>query len=75
MIRSTKPTNPAIKKAIEIVGGRQILADKLGCHLNSVKNWLYKKSMVSLDSAININVVTRGKVTIEEIMEGFEEDE
>lgn len=67
--------NPAIARAIKIAGGRRELSEMIGCHLNSIKNWLYRKSRVNLDHAIKINIVTKGKVSVKSILDGHTDNE
>ena len=70
MKASTNPKNPAIEEAIAIFGSIEYLAKWIGCHRNTVSNWLYRRSQISLRNAHKISVKTRGKISIKSMIEG-----
>jgi DNA-binding transcriptional regulator YdaS (Cro superfamily) len=58
--------NEYIKKAIELAGSQQRLADKIGVTQRSVSTWLHDR-IIPINRAIQIERVTQGTVTREDL--------
>lgn len=54
--------NQAIKKAIEVLGSQQKLAEVCGVKQPSVWAWLHNKAKVSPEHVVHIERVTNGEI-------------
>lgn len=57
--------NDLVKRAIDILGSQQRLAEACGVSQNAVHKWLLKGMRVSLENALKIEKATNGKVKAE----------
>lgn len=60
--------NAAIQKAIQHFGSAKKLADALQVQPPSLHQWLYEKRPIPVERCIDIERVTDGAVTVEEIL-------
>jgi DNA-binding transcriptional regulator YdaS (Cro superfamily) len=56
-----------IEEAIAIIGGRRLAAEKLGCSRVLVGLMANNKTRVTAETAMNIQIATKHKVTAEEL--------
>ncbi|CDF98643.1 transcriptional regulator [Avibacterium paragallinarum] len=63
--------NESIKKAINVLGTQQLLAEACGVSQNAVSKWLNGGSAISLENALRIEKATQGKVKAEDISPDF----
>ena len=63
-------SNPALIRAIEIIGTQRALAKKCGATQQHVWNWM-QSGKVPVNRAIQIEVATNGAVTKEELNPEF----
>lgn len=57
----------AIKRAVEILGSQQRLADACGVRQTAVSAWLTRTKKMPLETAMKIRAATGGKVKIQDI--------
>ena len=63
----TEETNPLIDQAVEIIGGRRLAAEKLGCSRVLIGLMANGKTRVTAETAMAIQLATKHKVTAEEL--------
>lgn len=54
--------NQVIKKAIDLLGGQQKMADAISVSQSAVHKWLHNKIKISPENVVRIVEVTQGKV-------------
>lgn len=57
----------AIRRAVEIAGSQQKLADACGVTQAGVSAWLTRTRRIPLETALKISAATSGKVTVSDI--------
>ncbi len=62
--------NPHVKRAIDLLGSQTKLAQACGSKQQHVWNWLHRDD-VPIERAIQIEVITNGEVTKEELRPDF----
>lgn len=62
----------AIKKAIEIAGGANKLAAKIGVSYQTILTWKNARSSLSLANCLKIEKATEGKVKAEDILPDYD---
>ena len=55
--------NPALQRAVDIMGGQKSLAEAIGVKQQHVWNWLNRDKRIPLERAIAIENATAGQVT------------
>jgi DNA-binding transcriptional regulator YdaS (Cro superfamily) len=55
-------------KAIRMIGSQQKLAKELGIRRSVINNWLNRGTTVSLEHALNIEMLTEGNVKAETLV-------
>ncbi len=64
--------NPeAVKKASELVGGRQNLAIKVGVSYKTLLDWTSGRSGMTVINAIKIEKITEGQITKKDLLPDF----
>lgn len=71
---SNKPAEE-IKKAAEILGGKQKLAIEIGVAYKTVLDWCSRRSGINVTNALKIEKATDGKVKARDILPDFPWDD
>jgi DNA-binding transcriptional regulator YdaS (Cro superfamily) len=71
----SKTSADAIKKAVEIVGGKQQLAKIVGVTYKTILDWTSGRSGITLYNALKIEKATKGQITAKEILPSFPWDD
>ena len=58
--------NFAVRKAVSILGSQKKLAKAVGCHKNTVNNWISGRFKPSDESIVAIILATKGKVALKD---------
>ena len=61
----------AIKKAVEVVGGINELAKKIGVSYSTIINWRNNRFSVSMENCLKIEKATNGLVKKEELLPDY----
>lgn len=70
-----KINSEAVKKAAEIVGGKQKLAGIVGVAYKTVLDWTSGRSGITVGNALKIERATNSEITAKEILPSFPWDE